>query len=74
MAAGCPNLGGATQHFCDPDHIATLHVHLSFDAKKKLGVMKVDIMRRHWLEYDSVALAVLLFGMAVVNVLALIVI
>ena len=73
MAAGCPNLGGATQHFCDPDHIATLHVHLSFDAKKKLGVMKVDIMRRHWLEYDSVALVTLLIGIVAVELLAMII-
>jgi hypothetical protein len=31
-------------------------------------------MRKHWLEYDPVALAVLLIGMSVVNVLALIII
>ena len=70
-AASCPNLGRATQHFCDLDHIATLHVQLS--CKEKLGVLKVDIMRRHWLDYDSVALATLLVGMIAIELLALII-
>jgi hypothetical protein len=50
-----------------------LHVYLSCDAKKKLGVLKVDIMRRHWLDYDSVALVTLLIGIVAVELLAMII-
>jgi hypothetical protein len=33
----------------------------------------VDIMRRHWLDYDSVALVTLLIEIAAVELLALII-
>ena len=40
---------------------------------KKLGRSKhgMDVMRKHWLDYDSVALAVLLIGMGLIELLAL---
>jgi hypothetical protein len=45
-------------------------------TKKKLGRLNMggmDIMRRHWLDYDPVALAVLIIGMGIVELLALII-
>ena len=40
---------------------------------KKIGRLNMGwtVMRRHWLDYDPVALAVLIVGMGLVEVLAL---
>jgi hypothetical protein len=43
-------------------------------TKKKLGRLNMggmDIMRRHWLDYDPVALAVLVIGLGIIELLAL---
>jgi hypothetical protein len=57
-------------------HLFWVGVPIYSGTKKKLGRLNMggmDIMRRHWLDYDPVALAVLIIGMGIVELLALII-
>jgi len=47
--------------------------HSANQEKKRALEREMDIMRRHWLDYDPVALAVLIIGIGIVELLALVI-
>jgi hypothetical protein len=66
---------GREATLCDPRHIVRRPADLVSDPTKKIvGQVEADIMFTqigHWLEYDEVAFAVLVIGIATVELLIL---